>query len=187
MFRRSLISASPIPCMLILLAVPSAPAEESPLYAPQPEHGLLKRFYGEWRYVKKSVPERGDPQVLGSGELSAELLGDFFVVSRWKGDAYGDQYNAVQTIGFDTSKKKYTGTWVDSIMSHLWQFDGSLDESGKMMTLVAQGPSPDGETTTFRERYQFNSPDSITVFAETLMDDGKWVRFITTKLTRKES
>ena len=174
-----------IPFLLMFVIMGSSYAEESLLYTPQPEHKLLKRFAGDWQFIKKSVPEVGDPESIGSGEISAEMLGDFFVISKWRGEVYDAEFTAVQTLGFDAQKKKYTGAWTDSIMSHLWQIEGSAAVSGKKMTLLAKGPSPGGEITTFREIYEFKSQDSITVVAEMMLEDGKWVAFMTTDLSRK--
>jgi uncharacterized protein DUF1579 len=45
------------------------------------------------------------------------------------------------TLGYDPEKKQYVGTWVGSMMSYLWVYDGSLDAEEKVLTLNAEGPS----------------------------------------------
>jgi hypothetical protein len=171
---------------LVFSVLNMSSAQESKLYTPQPEHELFKRFAGEWQFEKKSAPGDGStPQKLGSGEMKAELLGGFFVVCRWSGDVYETDFNAVQTLGYDVDKEEYSGSWVDSIMSYRWQFNGSLEAKGNELVIAASGPGPNGGTTKFRERYQFNSADSITVVAQMLQDE-KWVTFMTTQLTRKK-
>jgi len=165
-------------------AMPST--QESKLYTPQPEHELLKRFTGEWQFERKSASDDGStPQKVGSGEMKAELLGGFFVVCRWSGNAYETDFDAVQTLGYDVDKEEYSGSWIDSFMSYQWQLSGSLEAKGNELVIVASGPSPNGGTAKFRERYRFNSKDSITIVAEMLQDE-KWVTFMTTELTRKE-
>lgn len=161
-------------------------AQESKLYTPQPEHELLKRFAGEWQFERKSASDDGStPQKVGSGEMKAELLGGFFVVCRWSGNAYETDFDAVQTLGYDVDKEEYSGSWIDSIMSYRWQLSGSFEAKDNELVIAASGPSPNGGTTKFRERYRFNSTDSITVVAEMLQEE-KWVTFMTTELTRKE-
>jgi len=125
------------------------------------------------------------PQKLGSGEIQAELLGGFFVVCRWSGNAYGTDFTAVQTLGYDVDKQAYSGSWVDSFMSYQWQYSGSIEDKSKELIFNATGPGPDGRTTKFRERYQFKSTQSITVIGEMSRND-QWVAFMTTELTRKE-
>lgn len=180
MKRIKVILATP----LVFSILNMASAQESKLYTPQPEHELLKRFAGEWQFEKESAPGDGStPQKLGSGEMKAELLGGFFVVCRWSGSVYETDFNAVQTLGYDVDKEEYSGSWVDSIMSYRWQLNGPLNSKGELV-IAASGPGPTGGTTKFRERYQFKSANSISVVAEMLQDE-KWVTFMTTRLTRK--
>ena len=93
---------------------------------------------------------------------------------------------AVQTIGYDEAKKKYVGTWVDSMMNHLWRYEGSVDDSGKILTLEADGPNfmAAGKTTKFRDAYEFKSTDHIVATSSMRTDDGKWVTFMTGQVRR---
>jgi uncharacterized protein (TIGR03067 family) len=151
----------------------------------QPEHKLLKRFAGKWQFEKRSAAADGSkPEKLGTGMISAELVGGFFVVCRWSGKVYGADYKAVQSLGYNIKQKKYTGCWIDSTMSYRWELSGTVDEKNQELTITASGPGPKGGTCTFRERYQFNSADSITIIGE-MQQGEKWVAFLTTRLTRK--
>lgn len=163
-----------------------APPQEPAIDTPQPEHKLLDRFAGEWRFEKLSAPDDGSkPESLGTGTITAEMVGDFFVVSRWSGKLYGADYKAVQSLGYDIKQKKYTGCWIDSTNSYRWELNGSADDKSQELTITASGPDPSGGTTTFRERYQFHSADSITIIAE-MRQGENWIKFMTTQLTRKQ-
>src|SRR5262249_23323753 len=101
-------------------------AQEPTLDTPQPEHKLLERFAGRWHFEKLSTADEGSkPESLGTGTISAELVGGFFVVGRWSGKVYGTDYKAVQSLGFDIKQKKYTGCWIDSSMSYRWELSGT--------------------------------------------------------------
>ena len=144
--------------------VKKSSAQESKLYTPQPEHELLKRFEGAWRFEKLAAAADGStPGKLGTGEIKAELLGGFFVVCKWSGNVYGNDYSAVQTLGYDVDKKAYSGLWIDNTMSYQWQLHGSWEADRKELVISASGPGPTGGICKFRERYQFKSADSITV------------------------
>lgn len=161
-------------------------AQEQKLYSPQPEHKLLERFEGEWKFERMSAPGEGaKPESLGSGEVRAEMLGGFFVVCRWSGKLYGGDYKAVQTLGFDVDKRAYAGTWVDSIMSYQWQLSGSYESDKKELVVEATGPGSSGGTKKYREQYKFDSADSMTIVAQ-MLNGEKWVTFMTTRLTRKK-
>jgi hypothetical protein len=171
--------------ILVLWSVNESSAQDPKLYTPQPEHELLKRFEGEWRFEKLAAAADGQaPGKLGTGEIKAELLGGFFVVCKWSGRVYETEYAAVQILGYDVDKKAYSGLWIDNIMSYQWPLHGSLEAGSQEFVITASGPSPSGGTFKFRERYQFKSADSITVVAEMLQEE-KWVQFMTTQLTRK--
>jgi hypothetical protein len=174
-----------IAATLTISHVAMASAQEASLDTPQPEHGLLERLAGEWEFERQSVPEEGsEPRTLGTGTISAEMLGDFFVVSRWSGSLYDTDYDAFQALGYDIEQKKYTGYWIDSFISFRWELSGTVDEESQELTLTTRGPAPTGGTASFRERYQFNSADSITIFGEMQRGEG-WVTFSKARLTRK--
>ncbi len=176
----------------VAFGVAGARADEKASSAPepawdtaQPEHKLLERFAGQWHFEKQFAPEDGSkPQNLGEGSISAELVGGFFVVSRWSGKVYGADYKASQLLGYDIKQKKYTGSWIDSSMGYRWELSGAVDEKSQQLTITTSGPGPSGGTCHFRERYQFNSADSITIIGE-MRKGEKWVTFLTTRLTRK--
>jgi hypothetical protein len=174
--------------MVVPLAIAiaaTAAAQEPGLDVPQPEHGLLERLAGEWAFERHSVPTDGsEPEVLGSGTISAEMVGEFFIVSRWAGNVYGWDYQALQSLGYDIERKEYTGQWIDSFISYRWELSGLVDEQSGELTLTTSGPAPTGGTTSFRERHRFDSEDSITIIGE-MQQDERWVAITSTRLTRR--
>lgn len=175
--------------MLVALAlslVSVSLAKASSLIAPQPEHELLKQFSGDWQFERYS-PSGDDVEgeVVGQGNLSAEMVGNFFVVGRWSGEVYGSEYTAVMSLGYDIERGEYIGSWIDSIISYRWQLAGTVDEETDELVLSTSGPGPAGGTAEFRERYVFDSPDAITIVGEMRRDD-EWVNIVNTELTRQE-
>jgi hypothetical protein len=170
---------------LALAGVTLTWAQDSSLVTVQPEHKLLARLSGEWGFEKRTAPQDGaKPELLGKGTVSAELIGEFFVVSRWTGEVYGTEYKASQSLGYSSEQKKYTGYWIVSTMSYRWELSGAVDEKSRELVVATVGPCPTGGNAAFRERYQFNSADAITIVGEMQKGD-KWVAFITTHLMRK--
>ncbi len=115
------------------------------------------------------------------------MLGDLWVVTDIKGDMGGANMHGLMTIGYDPAKKKYVGTWVDNMMNHLWKYEGTVDATGKILTLEAEGPNmaaPD-QTTKYRDVYEFTSDDQVTTKSSMLLN-GEWVVFVNGKGTRKK-
>src|SRR5690606_19848670 len=102
----------------------------------------------------------------------------------------GMEIEAVQTIGYDPKKKKYIGTYTDSMMSHMWIYEGTVDETGKILTLEAEGPNmmEPGKTAMFRDIYEFKSKDEIVATAQYQDPEGNWVTMMkgTSKRVKKQ-
>ena len=152
----------------------------------QPEHKWLQQFVGQWDSELESKMGPDQPTMKCKLAISSRMLGDFWVVNELSGDMMGTPMVGIQTIGYDTEKNAYVGTWVDSMMNHMWKYEGSVDESGKLLTLEAEGPNfmAAGKTTKFRDAYEFKSADHIVATSSLLTDDGKWVVFMTGQMHR---
>jgi hypothetical protein len=164
-------------------------AQELPgLPQPQAEHEWLRQFVGEWETEGQALAAPGEPAMTCKGTMRSRMLGGFWVVSESQTEMTGASVKAIQTIGYDPEKKKYVGTWVDSMINHLWKYEGEVDETGKKLTLEAAGPNflAAGKTAKFRDAYEFKSPDHIITTSQMQGDDGQWVTFMTGHARRKK-
>lgn len=167
-------------------AIAQEPAPATPSFAPPtpvvlPEHAFLKKFVGEWTSVTECQFGPEVPAMTMKGKMSSRMLGDFWVVSETDcGDAEM-RMKAIQTIGYDAEKKKYVGTWVDSAINHMWKYEGSVDSTGKILALEAEGPNfaAPGTTAKFQDSYEFKSDDEVIIRSKMQTEDGKWVTFMT--------
>jgi len=152
------------------------------------EHEWLKQFAGSWDTKAEASFGPDQPPVECTGTMTSRMLGDIWVVSEVEGHVAGSTVKGLQTIGYDPEKKKYVGTWVDSMMNHLWRYEGSVDDTGKKLTLNAEGPNPmlPGKMTMYRDAYEFTSANEIIATSSMQTEDGTWVTFMTGKYTRKK-
>lgn len=157
--------------------------------APQAEHTWLKQFVGEWESVAEGKPAPDQPALTCQGTMKSRMLGDFWVTSEITNEMMGTRIQAIQTIGYDVNSKKYIGTWVDSMLPHLWKYEGSVDATGKILTLEAEGPNflTPGKSAKFRDIYEFKSKDHILMTSAMQGEDGTWVTFMTGNVRRKKS
>ena len=44
------------------------------------------------------------------------------------------------TLGYDPVQKRFVGTFIGSMMTHMWIYNGTLDAAGKVLTLDTEGP-----------------------------------------------
>ena len=76
----------------------------------------------------------------------------------------------MMTLGYDPQKARYVGTFVASMMTHLWVYDGALDAAERVLTLDTEGPDMAAEG---------KSDDHRVLISHMLRDDGKWHGFMT--------
>jgi hypothetical protein len=169
-----------------LSAATMAVGQEFP--TPQKEHAWLTQFVGEWETQTEASAGPGQPEMKCQGTMSARMLGGFWIVSQWNTEMMGMRVSAVQTIGYDGESKEYIGTWVDSMLNHVWKYQGSVDASGKILTLEAEGPNfmQGGKSAKFRDAYEFKSKDHIVMTSSMQDEDGNWVTFMTGDVRRKQ-
>lgn len=178
--------------ILLAAAIPARGQEAGGMPTPPtpgPEHAVLQKFVGEWESKSEANMGPGQPAVSCNGTASAKMLGGFWVINNSTADGMGAKVEAVQTIGYDSAKKMYVGTWIDSMWNHLWHYEGQYDEGTKTLSLEADGPNfmkMDGSTSKFRDSYQFKSDDEIAVSSAMQDDKGEWVTFMTGTMTRKK-
>jgi len=146
---------------------------------PQSEHLWLQKLVGEWTYEAEALMEPGKPLEMCTGNESVRSLGGLWILAEGNGGMPGGgTATMVLTLGYDPQKKRYVGTWVGSMMTHLWVYDGELDADGKVLTLSSKGPdmSVPGKMADFRDVIEFNSDDHRTLTSYILGDDGNWLQ-----------
>lgn len=175
----ALVAATAVAVPLVRSAVGQAP-EAPPTSPATKEHEWLKQFLGEWESEAEGSMGPDEPPTKCKGTMSCRALGDLWIVNSSRGEAMGVAVEAQQTLGYDPKKKKYVGTWVDSMFNHMWLYEGSLDAAGKTLTLNADGPDfadPD-RTVKYRDVYEFQSPDRFKIRSEMQGPDGAWITFM---------
>ncbi len=144
---------------------------------PQEEHKWLEQLVGEWTYESEATMEPGKPPMKCSGTESVRSLGGLWVLCEGRGDMPdGGQATAIITLGYDPAKKRYVGTFVGSMMTHLWLYEGTLDPAGKRLTLDTEGPNwtAPGKMARYQDIIEIKSADDRVLTSRLLGDDGKW-------------
>ncbi|KLU06771.1 hypothetical protein RISK_001085 [Rhodopirellula islandica] len=167
-----------------------AAAQEQPaMPKPTQEHQWLQQFSGVWTTKSESSMGPDQPPVQSEGKMTSRMLGGFWLTNTMEGDYAGTPMHGIQTIGFDETKQKYVGTWIDSVTSMMWHYEGQVDSTGKILTLEAEGPNfmSDGTATKFEDIYEFKSEKELSIQSRMLAEDGTWVTFVSGTATRSES
>ncbi len=121
---------------------------------PQKEHQWLQKLVGEWTYESECSMEPGKPPKKFEGSESVRSLSGLWVLCEGRGEIPGGgRATTLMTLGYDPQKKQCVGTWVGSMMTHLWVYDGSLDAEEKGLTLHTESPSfaGDGKLVKYKD------------------------------------
>ncbi len=156
--------------------------------AAQKEHKWLQQLAGEWDYDTEMSLEPGKPPVKFKGTESARSVGEFWVVLEQKATFLDTPFTGIMTLGFNGEKKKYVGTWIDSLHSPLLHLEGTVDAAGKALTLLTEGPNPaaPGKLSKYKEVIEIKSKDHKVNTSSVQGEDGKWVVFMTVNYRRKK-
>ncbi|TWT87215.1 hypothetical protein Mal64_27530 [Pseudobythopirellula maris] len=159
----------------VALAQEASEAVMPEMPPPAPENEWLQQFVGEWDVTMHCQME-GMPEMNSVGVQKVRSLGGYWVLSEIQSEIMGSPWTGLQTLGYDQSKGKYIGTWVDSSNGFMWRYEGELNEAGDALVLMTEGPYPmkDGEMTPTRETLRFESDDRMVYTSEVQGDDGSW-------------
>src|SRR5688572_23347061 len=95
---------------------------------PQKEHQWLQKLVGDWTMEGECSMGPDQPPMKSMGVESVRSLGGLWTVAEGKGDMpEGGPCSMIMTLGYDPRTKRYVGTWIGSMMTHLWIYDGELD------------------------------------------------------------
>ena len=173
----------------VLVTASPCRAQELPeMPAPQKEHEWLNQLAGEWETEGEVFLEPGKPPIKSSGTEKAHMMGGFWLVSDVRGEFMDIAIEAKLTLGYDPKKEKYVGTWIDSMGSYLWHYQGAVDDTGKTLTLDTEGPCPQrgGRLSKFKEVIEIKSKNERVFTSSIREDDGTWTKLVTVRYRRKD-
>jgi hypothetical protein len=156
---------------------------------PQKEHQWLQQLVGEWTSEAECSMGPGQPSTKSYGTERVRMVGGVWMVGEGQGEMPGGgPATMIMTLGYDPQKKKYLGTWIGSMMTHMWHYDGEMDASGRILTLSAEGPSMagDGTMAKYQDIIEIKSKDHRTLSSRVLGPDGTWNHFMTAHYRRKK-
>jgi hypothetical protein len=154
---------------------------------PRKEHEWLQRLVGEWSYEAEASMGPGQPPSKARGSERVRSVGGVWVVAEGEGEMPGGiPATAVMTLGYDPRRERFVGTWIGSMMTHLWVYDGALDAAGKVLTLNNEGPSMagDGTLAKYQDVVEVVSDDHRVLRSRVLAEGGQWREFMTAHYRR---
>jgi hypothetical protein len=150
------------------------------LEKPSREHQFFDDMVGEWTMEHSCVtaPDQS-PEVI-QGKAIGRTYGGLWLIIECQGES--DQMGpwiSQFTLGYDPQNQRYHGTFVASMMTFLWLYQGQVDSSGKRLVLDAQGPRMEGEgMANYQDIFEIVDHDHWILRSQIQADDGSWTQFM---------
>jgi hypothetical protein len=157
---------------------------------PQKEHHWLQKLVGEWTCEGEAQMAPDQPPMKWEATESVRAVGGVWIVAEGKGEMPGtnEPTTTLLTLGYDPQKKRFVGTFVGSMMTNMWVYDGALDASEKLLTLDTEGPNmaAPGTMAKYQDIVEIKSDDHRLLRSQMLGEDGKWIPVMTATYRRKK-
>ncbi len=97
---------------------------------PEEAHRWLEQMLGDWQV--RTAGSDGEPDGSGPWTEHVRSLHGLWIVCEGQGTMPGGSFGeTLMTLGYNPETKRYIGTWVGSMLTHMWVYDGELDAEGK--------------------------------------------------------
>ena len=167
-------------CLVLMSAGRLARGQEVP--KPTAEHEALAKDVGTWDATIKSWMggPASEPTVSQGVEVVKLMPGGLWLQSEFDGK-FGDQaFHGCGQTGYDTNKKKFVGTWVDSMSTALMTMEGDYDPATRTATFYTKGTGPGG-TTYDAKMTSKHETDDTRVFTMSMKSDetkGEYIKIM---------
>ena len=144
---------------------------------------------GSWdAEVKTWMTPDGDPEIT-TGSEEIEMMGSNWLISNFYGQALGQPFRGIGQLGYDATKKKFVGTWIDTLTPGLSLMQGDYDGETKTFTYFAKSPDPasgEQQLTKMVSQIIDENHKSFKVFVQLPEEDGAWWQQMEIQYTRKQ-
>lgn len=163
-----------------------AAAQAPPMPTPGPEHAVLKEDLGTWdASIEMLMP--GAPAAPSTGvETNTLSCGGLCLATDFKGTVMGAPFEGHGVTTWDPTKKKYVGTWSDSMTAGLATTESTWDPAKKTLDATMLTPDGNGGTVKLRSTVQYTA-DGKRVFSMFMPGpDGKEIPSMRITYTRQK-
>jgi hypothetical protein len=163
----------------LLLAGGAVPAGGQPAVGPNDPAAFLARLAGDWSVLSEAIPGPGQEPVRGESREVARLIGGRWLVAEGSGTVRGRPFTSILTVGYDAHRERFVATWIDSMQTHLWLYEGTLDDAGTVLTLDTEGPilGDPSRRTRYRETIEIVAANHKRMTSRILGPNGEWFEF----------
>jgi hypothetical protein len=157
--QRKLLTTMAVAAALVVAIQLTAQAQFGPA-KPGPEHKVLDPLVGTWAAKMKMWLEPGKEPTTSDGTMTTKWIMDGLFLEQSVDSKFMNMpFKGLGITGYDPNKKKYVGTWIDSMGPGIMIMEGTYDDKTKTFTTVADEVDPKGKKSKFRSSVKIMSAD----------------------------
>jgi len=104
---------------------------------------VLASMAGSWNTQIRPWMEPNKPPMESTDTCEQRmLLGGRFLQQEYSGDMMGSTFTGIGVTGDDNHTKKYVSTWIDSMSTGIYFFEGTAGPDGKTITQESRYDDP---------------------------------------------
>jgi hypothetical protein len=149
---------------LALSMLPGLAAAQAPPPPPTvgPEHAILKEDVGSWdAAVEVMMPGAPATPPSKGVEVNTMSCNGLCLVTDFKGEVMGAPFQGHGVTTWDPTKKKYIGSWSDSMAAGLATTEGTWDAAKKTLNTTMLAPDGSGGTVKMRSTVEYSAGKRI--------------------------
>jgi hypothetical protein len=155
---------------------------------PGPEHELLKTDVGTWDAVVEFTPGPGAAPMTSKGvEVNTLGCSGLCVITDFNGEAMpGATFHGHGITTWDAVKKKYVGSWTDSMSQGMAIAETTWDPAAKKFSGWMEGPDMTGKVAKTRSVAEYRPDGTRVMTAYHSGPDGKEMQVLRITYTRRK-
>jgi len=172
----------------LLLAGQAAAQQGLPMPKPGPEQMVFKQDEGTWDATVEMFLGPGAPPMSFKGvETNVIGCGGLCLISDFKGElAPGQPFHGHGTSAWDPAKKKYVGSWTDSMSNGIAMSEATYDPAARTITGYMEGPDASGNMARTKSVVEYRSAGSRVFTMYMPGPDGKELPGMRITYTKKK-
>jgi len=163
----------------------AAVAQDMPMPKPGPEHKVLEMDAGTWDATVETFMPGMPPTTSKGTETNTIGCGGLCLISDFKSVTAGAPFHGHGTSAWDPAKKKYVGTWTDSMSAGISIGESTYDPATKTATGWMEGPDMTGKVVKSKAVGQYKDANTRVFTMYTIGPDGKEVPSMKITYTKK--
>ena len=157
------------------------------LGTPGAPHKQLAGLAGSWTTKTKAWMEPDKPPMEGTGTCEQRMLLDGrYLQQEYTGEMMRSPFTGINVIGYDNYTKKYVSTWIDSMSTGIYYFEGTASANGKIITQKSSYDDPVRGPMVWRSVTRIVDSNTLNYEMYLTPKRGKEEKMMEMTVTRKQ-